>query len=48
MTGNQFFGSVNETQIRTKAIVSGNISDEQQISIAFKMNNLIYNNKRDF
>ena len=45
---NQFFGSVNETQIRTKAIVSGTISDEQQISIAFKMNNLIYNNKRDF
>ena len=45
---NQFFGGVNETQIRTKAIVSGNISDEQQISIAFKMNNLIYNNKRDF
>ena len=45
---NQFFGGVNETQIRTKAIVNGNISDEQQISIAFKMNNLIYNNKRDF
>lgn len=45
---NQFYGGVNETQVRTKAIVSGNINDEQQISIAFKMNNLIYNNKRDF
>lgn len=38
----QFFGSVNETQIRTLGSVSGRINDEQQVLIGLRMDNLIY------
>lgn len=38
----QFFGGVNETQIRTLGSVSGKINDEQQVLIGLRMDNLIY------
>lgn len=40
----QFFGGVTETQIRSRATVSGKINDEQQIALGFAMNNLLYGN----
>lgn len=40
----QFFGGVTETRIQTRGTVSGAINDEQQITIGFAMNNLLYGN----
>lgn len=37
--------SINETIIRTKGYVIGNIGDNQKIGVAFGMNNLFYNEK---
>lgn len=36
--------SFNETSIRTKGDFTGDVADNQQIGVAFEMNNLFYNN----
>lgn len=37
--------SFNETSVRTKGNLTGDISDDQLVGVAFEMNNLFYNNK---
>lgn len=43
-SGNPVKNSLNETSVRTKGDFTGDITDSQQIGVAFEMNNLFYNN----
>jgi len=42
--GNLKDSSANETMVRTKGDFTGDVTDGQQIGVAFEMNNLFYNN----